>query len=76
MLKTEKPLEDADELPQYSPGEITQRARDDMAFDAVIKEAQKRLGKMLSGNDQRILLGIYDHLGIPADVLIQPTAKV
>ena len=33
-------------------------------------EAEKALGRVLSDNDLRVLFGIYDHMGLPADVIL------
>ena len=56
-------------LPEYSPRDIAARARDDSAFEGVVTQAQQMMGRHLSDNDTRILLAIYDHLGLPADVI-------
>ncbi len=60
----------AEELPQYTTGDIAGRAREDGGFQAVVEEAQHALGRMLSGNDLRILFGIYDYLGLPPEVIL------
>lgn len=62
-------LPPADEIPEYSGRDIATRAKTDSAFEGIIFEAQQALGKMLSTNDMRILFGIYDHLGLPAEVI-------
>lgn len=62
------PLERA-ELPEYSPRDIAARAQGDSAFEGVVTEAQRLLGRHLSTNDLRILFGIYDYLGLPAEVI-------
>lgn len=64
----EEPLP-GEELPEYTGADISERARSDSAFEGVIFEAQRSLGKMLSSNDLRILFGIYDHLGLPAELI-------
>ena len=58
------------ELPEYSGEDISARAKSDSAFEGVVFEAQRALGRILSGNDLRILFGIYDHLGMPAEVIM------
>ena len=62
-------LEPAEELPQYSSKEITGRAQTDPDFHAVLSEAESRFGRMLSAADIKTLFGIYDYLGLPADVI-------
>ena len=64
----EEPLP-SEELPEYTGRDIAERAKTDSAFEGVIFEAQRALGKMLSTNDMRILFGIYDHLGLPAELI-------
>lgn len=64
----EEPLP-GEELPEYTGQDIAERAKSDSAFEGVIFEAQRSLGKMLSTNDMRILFGIYDHLGLPAELI-------
>lgn len=58
-----------EELPEYTGRDIAERARSDSAFEGIIFEAQRALGKLLSTNDMRILFGIYDHLGLPAELI-------
>ena len=60
----------SDELPQYTAQDIASRADGDPAFAQLVSEAQRALGRMLSSNDLRILFGIYDHLGLPAEVVL------
>jgi len=59
----------SEELPEYTGRDIAQRAKTDSAFEGIIFEAQRALGKMLSTNDMRILFGIYDHLGLSAELI-------
>jgi hypothetical protein len=70
LVRAEKPLAPAEELPQYTAQDISQRASSDPEFEGVVFEAQQALGKLLSTNDLRILFGIYDHLGLPAEVIV------
>ena len=60
----------ADELPEYGAEEITAKSKSDGNFEFLVFEAERALGKMLSTNDLKILLGIYDHLGLPAEVIV------
>ena len=64
-----KVLRPADELPEYTSEDITSCARSDNGFSAVLQEAEQVLGKQLSRHDMSRLLGIYNHLGLPADVI-------
>lgn len=64
-----RPVAPADELPEYTAEEITSCAHSDNGFHAVLQEAEQILGKQLSRHDMSRLLGIYNHLGLPADVI-------
>ena len=61
----------ADELPPYTAREITQRAKSDSTFQAILDEAVKVLGKQLSSPDLRILFAIYEQLPLPPEVLLE-----
>lgn len=69
LLPGPEELEKPEEMPQYTSQDIVTRAETDPGFEGVIEEAQRALGKILSTNDLRILFGIYDHLGLPAEVI-------
>lgn len=69
LLRAEKPLE-SEELPEYSAADIVSRAETDGAFEALVEAVQHSLGKLLSTADLRTLFGIYDHLGLPAEVIL------
>lgn len=60
----------ADELPQYSAEDIVRRSRTDGEFAAMVAEASKVMGRVLGGVDMKTLFGIYDYLGLPADVIM------
>lgn len=59
-----------DELPEYSTTDISRRSREDSGFSAVLEEAQRAMGRLLSGSELKTLLGMYDYLGLPAEVLL------
>ncbi len=63
-------LPPAEETPQYTAEDLTRRSREDPAFSAVLAEAARVIGRNLSSNDMRVLFGIYDYLGLPAEVII------
>lgn len=65
----DKPLE-SQEFPEYTAADIVVRAQRDASFDGLVGEVQRILGKMLSTPDMKTLFGIYDHLGLPADVIM------
>ena len=62
-------LSPREELPEYSAKDVTQRAQQDPVFTAVLNEAQRKLGRVLSTADIKTLFGIYDYLALPPDVI-------
>ena len=63
------PLPD-ETLPPLTTRDLRDIASKDSAFQGVVTEAEKAMGRILSDNDLRILFGIYDHLALPADVIM------
>ena len=61
----------ADELPQYSASEISRLGREDAGFSAVLDEAAKVMGHSLSANELRVLCGVYEHLALPPEVILE-----
>lgn len=68
LLSPAKPLESS-EMPEYSAADIVSRAGRDSVFEGLVDAVQHSLGKLLSTPDLRSLFGIYDHLGLPAEVI-------
>ncbi len=64
-------LPPADELPQYTAQEISRMAASSKDFTAIRTEAEKIKGKQLTTNELRILAGIYNHLALPTDVILE-----
>ena len=62
-------LPPADELPQYTAQEISRMAVNP-DFTAIRKEAERIKGKQLTTNELGILAGIFNHLALPADVIL------
>lgn len=60
----------ADELPEYRAEDLVRRSRTDTQFAAVLAEAQRAMGRALSSVDMKTLFGVYDYLGLPADVIM------
>ena len=63
--------EPAEELPEYETEDLVRRSREDAGFAAVVQEAQKVLGHVLSSSDLKRLFGIYDYLALPAEVILE-----
>ena len=62
--------EPAEELPEYETKDLVRRSREDAGFAAVVQEAQKVLGHVLSSSDLKRLFGIYDYLALPPEVIL------
>ena len=59
------------DLPSYSAADVSTRSGVDSAFAAVLNEAKMILGRPLSTPDLIKMLGIYDHFGLPAEVMME-----
>ena len=59
----------ADERPDYRPEEITEKLEESGEFRRLTAEVERKLGKKLTTPDLSVLLGLYDFVGLPADVL-------
>ena len=57
-------------LPEYTAEDVVHRAESDAAFRGVLEEAERLLGRTLSGADLKLLFGVYDHLGLPPEVIL------
>jgi len=55
--------------PEYTVEDVKTRLDVSAEFKWLVQEAQRRLGRMLSGPDLIILFGIFDYLGLPAEVI-------
>lgn len=60
----------AEEMPEYTAQDIASRTSENGVFPVIVDETQRILGKTLSGADIKILFGIYDYLGLPAEVIL------
>ena len=61
--------EPATERPAYSAEDITALLTDNEGFRLLIPQAEQQLGKKLRTADLQILAGLYDQIGMPADVI-------
>lgn len=62
-------LEPADEKPSYQREDIAEKLEHSAEFRGLTSEVERRLGKKMTTPDVGILLGLYDFLGLPADVI-------
>jgi len=61
--------EPADEKPDYRQEDVTGVLERDEQFRVLTAEVERKLGKKLSTPDLGALLGLYDYLGLPSDVI-------
>lgn len=59
-----------DRLPDYSSEDARSAAHNDPRFAALVNEVQNVLGSILTSNGLMELLGFYDYLGLPPDVIL------
>lgn len=62
-----KPLRPA-QPPVYTEADLI-RAEQESDFPQLLGEAQRRFGRILSVEEAKVLLSLYDYLGMPADVI-------
>ena len=59
----------AGERPAYTEQDVLQTMHTDLSFRALYGEVQRRLGRVLSTEELKILLAMTHYLGLPADVI-------
>ena len=69
LVAPEAVLEPAEEKPEYQSADITRRLSQEAEFAGLTAEVERRLGKKLTTPEIGTLLGLYDYLGLPADVI-------
>lgn len=57
------------EAPSYTEEDVTREYRTNPEFPSMVGEAQRRLGRLLSTEEIKILLSIYRYLGLPGEVI-------
>lgn len=65
----QKPPEPAQERPVYTADDLTDLLTGDAGFRMLVPQTEEKLGKRLKMADLQILAGLYDDLGLPADVI-------
>ena len=63
------PAEPADEPPAYRQDEVAEKLEESGEFRRLTAEVERKLGKRLTTADLSVLLGLYDYLGLPSDVI-------
>ena len=61
--------EPADEKPDYCQSDIAEKLDGSEEFRSLTAQVERRLGKKLTTPDVGVLLGLYDYLGLPSDVI-------
>ena len=69
LVAPEAVLEPAEQKPEYQSADIIQRLTQEAEFAGLTAEVERRLGKKLTTPETGTLLGLYDYLGLPADVI-------
>ncbi len=57
------------EAHRYTEQDVLNAQRSDPKFKLLVGEAQRRLGRMLSGEELKTLLGLRDYLRLPTEVI-------
>lgn len=61
----------AEERPEYSSADVAEKLESSLDFRGLTAQVERQLGKRLTTPDLNVLLGLYDYLGLPADVIYQ-----
>ncbi len=60
-----------EEPPEYTAADLTRELEDSASpFPGLVGEVQRRLGKILSTSDLKMLYTLYDFLSLPAEVIL------
>ena len=70
LSESARVLSPAEELPEYTAEELTQRSREDKNWSALLQETQRLMGKHLNRTEMNTLFGIYDRLGMSTETII------
>ena len=70
LSESARVLSPAEELPEYTAEELTERSREDKNWSALLQEAQKLMGKHLNRGEMNTLYGIYDRLGMSTETIL------
>lgn len=71
LPRHEEPVPQPDQAPEYSAADIVSELQDKSSpFPALLHEVEQVLGKRLTNNQTATLLELYDHVGLPPEVLL------
>ena len=63
------PIAPSDDHPQYSADELSDMLETDRTFSVLVSQLEQVLGKRMKTADLQLLAGLYDDMGLPADVI-------
>ena len=63
------PVAPSDDHPQYSADELSDMLETDRTFSVLVEQTEQVLGKKMKTADLQLLAGLYDDMGLPADVI-------
>ena len=64
------PAPQQDDPPEYTIDDLKRELSSDDSFPHLVGEVERRLGRKLTTADLKMLLTIYDHLALPAEVVL------
>ncbi|MBQ9346187.1 MAG: DnaD domain protein [Oscillibacter sp.] len=59
------------EKPEYQQSDITMRLEDNPEFRELVRQTEALMGRKLTTPNLKVLLGLYDYLGLPAHIIYQ-----
>ncbi len=69
LPEVKKTVERTPDKPVYTEDDILREVGRGESFSQLVSEAQRRLGRVLSTEEMKILLSLTDYLGLPFDVI-------
>ena len=69
LAEPRRPIERTPEKPVYTEDDILREVSRGTEFAQLVSEAQRRLGRVMSTEERKILLSMSDYLGLPLDVI-------
>ena len=64
------PPQESEEPPEYTTEDLKRELESDKTFPHLVDEVERRLGRKLNSADLKMLLTVYDHLALPAEVVL------
>ena len=69
LSETPKPIQRTPEKPVYTEDDILREVERGAEFSMLVHDAQRRLGRVLSTEEMKVLLSLSDYLRLPLDVI-------